>query len=95
MIEPTNDDLDCDLCGGSGHKDDVWNPIETAPKDGTLILLHGYLVPPCCERGPTTVIASWIDHNGGGWTWYGALGSKWTHWTNLPKGPNDEIENQG
>ena len=38
MIKPTNDDLDCEFCGGSGHKDDAWRPIETAPKDKLILL---------------------------------------------------------
>lgn len=72
---------------------EAWQPIETAPKDGTEIL--AWCVHPNAEyegtiaeksewQGP--VVAHWIDHNGGGWTWHGMLG-RFTHWQPLPTPP--------
>jgi hypothetical protein len=67
-----------------------WRPIETAPKDGTWIVawcVHPYassMTQPDEYVGP--VVASWIDHNGGGWTWHGHLGN-FTHWMPLPPPP--------
>ena len=68
---------------------ELFQPIETAPKDGRQVLLHGVTVPPCCELGPTTVMAYWTDHNQGGWVWHGALASRFTQWAPVPKGPHD------
>ena len=67
-----------------------WRDIASAPKDGTRIL--AWCVHPNDRyasddsyRGP--VVAHWIDHNGGGWTWYGHLG-QFTHWRPLPPAPS-------
>ena len=68
---------------------DKWQPIETAPKDGTEILLLGNLVPPCVDAGEKSrVIAYWTDHNSGGWVWHGAPSTKFTHWQPLPALPS-------
>lgn len=67
-----------------------WQDISTAPKDGTVIL--AWCVHPnarfagdskewCCP-----VVAQWISHNGGGWTWHGMVGD-FTHWHRLPAPP--------
>jgi hypothetical protein len=58
-----------------------WNPMESAPKDGTKIQLfcrhmnHRYCTTDK-ERakweGP--VEGYWTDFNGGGWVWYGHCG---------------------
>jgi hypothetical protein len=69
-----------------------WQPIETAPRDGTFIL--------ACFEHPHrkynshrpsdyigVVSARWIDHNGGGWTWHGISGHV-THWRPLPAPPS-------
>lgn len=65
-----------------------WQDISTAPKDGRQILLwmvHAnakYSVDPIAEGWAAPVIARWIDHNGGGWTWHGLCGVA-THWKPL------------
>ncbi len=68
-----------------------WMPIEQAPRDGTSIL--AWVVHPNAKyaeqgddqwQGP--VIARWIDHNGGGWTWHGHMGT-FTHFRPLPAPP--------
>jgi len=70
-----------------------WRPIEEAPKDGTPIIawcVHPYassMTQPDDYVGP--VVARWIDHNGGGWTWHGHLGN-FTHFRPLPSPPVGE-----
>lgn len=66
-----------------------WRPIETAPKDGTHILVwmrheaYGFKA-----EGVDT--ARWTDHNGGGWvTW---LSGTPTHWMPLPSAPTEGVE---
>lgn len=76
-----------------------WQPIETAPKDGSFVLLH---VPSGLETGAVTVGAYWKnderEDNGrfkrGNWDgWLGMdadIGSSWcepTHWMPLLKPP--------
>lgn len=69
-----------------------WQPIETAPKDGTWIIawcVHQnsqWSKAPVGEGWEAPVLAQWIDHNGGGWTWNGLCG-QFTHWMPLPKAP--------
>lgn len=69
-----------------------WQPIETAPKDGTIILawcVHTnakYAANPVKEGWVAPVVARWIDHHGGGWTWNGHAG-EFTHWMPLPDAP--------
>jgi hypothetical protein len=56
-----------------------WQPIETAPKDGTRVLL--------CVVGPWTAdareyyhLASWcVDY------WQPFIPNNWTHWMPLPE----------
>lgn len=61
------------------HKSN-WQPIETAPMDGTEVLVYG---PPCIVRMA-------ISHGDG---WY-SLPGYWhvypTHWQPRPKPPEDE-----
>ena len=65
-----------------------WLDIETAPKDGTQVLLHGECARPSIDAGkPATVLAYWTDHNAGGWVWYGAA-MTFTHWMPLPPSPS-------
>jgi len=63
-----------------------WQPIETAPRDGTtvLVLFNGNV--------PTPLVARYIDD--GPWPWatprdrHGSLGKKWvTHWMPIPEPP--------
>lgn len=69
-----------------------WMEISSAPRDGTDIL--GFVQHsnvhycPISERYKWQHVAviSWIDHNGGGWTWTGGVG-KPTHWQPLPQPP--------
>ena len=85
----------------------AWRPIETAPKDGTTILLHHqaeteWREPECNDVN--TVVASWWeeepDENGelGDWICYmdlprdPACPFKPTHWMPLPDPPPAETE---
>jgi hypothetical protein len=74
----------------------AWQPIETAPKDGTRILL---------SDGETVDTACWgrIDMGGGkGWQRFVNVGGEWndygefdnpTHWMRLPQPPQDSLTN--
>lgn len=59
----------------------AWQPIEMAPKDGTVIIawcVHvnaEFSKDPVGEGWSCPVVAQWIDHNGGGWTWHGLCGT--------------------
>jgi len=70
----------------------AWQPIETAPKDGTRILIwfvHAnarFSKDPIAEGWAAAHEAHWIDHNGGGWTWHGICGVA-TLWQPLPNPP--------
>jgi hypothetical protein len=73
-----------------------WQPIETAPKDGTRLLLwcvhHNaqYADDPVeFSRWAGAVIGSWTNHNGGGWTWSGHAGTP-IHWMPLPEPPKPD-----
>lgn len=74
---------------GSLHE---WRPIEEAPKDGTSIIAYcvhvnaKYATNSIQEGWEYPVIAKWIDHNGGGWTWHGMAGT-FTHYMPLPPAP--------
>jgi hypothetical protein len=82
-----------------------WQPIETAPHDGTWILLCG---GKCTGEGPdpwqaACVTACWDAENyyarremrAGSWVrsywdaWHLCLYDAPTHWAPLPKGPAD------
>lgn len=70
-----------------------WQPIETAPKDGTDIL--AWCVHPNAKYTDALVgftdwqapvVTRWIEHNGGEWTRDGLFG-EYTHWRPLPAPP--------
>jgi hypothetical protein len=61
--------------------------MDTAPKDGPEILIRfehfNYQYAKTDEdraRWVENCIAKWIDHNGGGWTWYGLAGRPTGWW---------------
>lgn len=61
-----------------------WQSIETAPKDGSAILLYG---------GPLQVVGSWKEFVGGRGAWFGFYDGEPcienpTHWMPLPAPPN-------
>ena len=78
-------------------KAERWEPIETAPKDGTPIIAYcvhtnaKYATNSIQEGWEYPVIAKWIDHNGGGWTWHGMAGT-FTHWRPLPAPPSSLLQ---
>lgn len=68
-----------------------WQPIETAPKDGTAVLLYSPRMPGLDigrwydERGPSS------DDPGHPDGWFGFIFTPWgtepTHWMPLPASP--------
>lgn len=79
-----------------------WQPIETAPKDGTAVLLW-------FENSHAPVIGSYhsserYDHgklvySNAYWSWNGSwmIPGKLpapTHWSRLPSGPNGDIDKE-
>jgi len=72
-----------------------WQSMDSAPKDGTHILIwfvhdmHKYVKETRNEDWNAVHEAHWIEHNGGGWTWYGLLGAA-TKWMPLPPPPASE-----
>ena len=78
--------------------EDGWMPIESAPKDGTRVLL--WIVPREDSWGtvePSAVIGDWVvwldrEHRAGmrdGWSWYGSAQCEPTHWRPLPSPPKE------
>ena len=77
-----------------------WQPIETAPKDGTAVLLYGLWQGEIngIADEPTTDIGYWAggssDEPGNDW-WRISTGDAYacwmraTHWMPLPEPPND------
>ena len=81
---------------------DLWNQvgmqaIDTAPRDGTEILLlvrhANYALASAQDREQWQAweTGKWIDHNGGGWTWHGIAGSP-VAWIPLPNASADGRE---
>jgi len=71
------------------RKDAGWRDIETAPKDGTAILL-AYKLWPQFPSGPYGEVAQWDDFYCG---WAGALpetqsDAAFSHWMPLPPPPD-------
>ena len=79
----------------------TWQPIETAPKDGTAVLLYGLWAGEIAgpTSHPTTDIGAWSKHKGDfdGFEWCLSTGDAYacwmkpTHWMPLPPAPADEI----
>ena len=63
-----------------------WQPIETAPKDNTRILLHDVYER---ERPWATFVGAWGTwiHNDGWHSIPGAYAKRPTHWMPLPEPP--------
>ena len=67
-----------------------WQPIETAPKDRSRILLGRFV--DHCEEGRNGYISTdyWRTKEIDGWDGFGAFNSTYwpaTHWMPLPKPP--------
>lgn len=75
-----------------------WQPIETAPKDGTRLML--WMQPVNDARfqptdGPHAVFGTWVVWSAAmqregmkdGWSWYGSAMHCPTHWRPLPAPP--------
>jgi hypothetical protein len=67
-----------------------WQPIETAPKDGTPVLIYEPGTPP--QMGLQMVVAHYDGHWGPEHRWRGTYGdgdASWnpTHWMPLPPRP--------
>lgn len=71
-----------------------WQSMDTAPKDGTRILIWfvhpnaRFSKDPVAEGWAAAHEAYWIDHNCGGWTWHGLCGAPML-WQPLPTAPVD------
>lgn len=62
-----------------------WKPIETAPKDGTCILLAAY------TPGGTVIISDhWSEETNWWCDWYDGHSIPATHWMPLPPPPRSE-----
>lgn len=62
-----------------------WQPIETAPKDGTRILMFH----PRDDGDVNIRMAWWVVDRFGGHGWSFPSWSGPTHWMPLPEPPND------
>lgn len=68
-----------------------WQPIETAPKDGTLIL--GYFPQEGWWKNRDTFIRStrWVPGFMGGWAFQGDFNAEPSHCMPLPPLPGDTL----
>lgn len=68
-----------------------WRPIESAPRDGTEILVWVGHNPLNGHKPEWSHMAHarWTKHNNGGWVWEGLCGLI-THWMPLPEAPHVE-----
>lgn len=80
-----------------------WHPIDSAPKDGTWILLAGgktsedYYLPDHADESRRCSVGAWYEEPGwdGCWKigfWDGAWRTEYekpTHWMPLPEAPNE------
>lgn len=69
-----------------------WQPIETAPKDGTPVLL-GRFAPGCLLDGRVSVDKWSLPEDGRGWIGFGKFNPEYwpaTHWMPLPPPPTQE-----
>lgn len=70
-----------------------WRSIETAPKDGTRVLLWIVSESPYHEDHAMPGVGHWTEWNGGGWVrWHRGTP---THWMPLPEPPKPEREDDG
>lgn len=74
----------------------TWQPIDTAPKDGTIVLVYGLWAGEIGgkDKTPGRYIANWVpssDYQGYHWLVDGtdayAAWVKATHWMPLPEPP--------
>lgn len=70
-----------------------WQPIETAPRDGTIILMFY----PTRYLGPNkTIVGKWTKYNGGSWQndefSMSDTPEQPTHWMPLPAAPKPDAE---
>lgn len=66
-----------------------WEPINSAPKDGTKILLGRFV--PGCEHDGRVRIDWWRSHIKAGFTGFGKFNPVYwpaTHWMHLPPRPD-------
>lgn len=65
-----------------------WQPIESAPKDGTRVMLAVILTHPqqVGQEAQFYQLCSWTGDN-----WSPFIPNKWTHWQPLPSPPKDGV----
>lgn len=81
---------------------DGWQPIETAPKDGTRVLVWSVPIANYynADEPPHVAIAYWLERRPNeirmgfhsGWVWHGMAGCTFTHWRPLPTPPATQHE---
>ena len=64
-----------------------WEPIETAPKDGTRVLLYDRFMR---EQDFAVFVGRWVMglHGAGWYATPGAFSKRPTHWMPIPKPPS-------